>query len=463
MSTTLFTNARIATLDDEDTVLEGTDVLVSDGVITEVATGIAAPEGAEVIDATGMLLMPGMADTHNHLWEHLFRGRVTGGWGMEYYINIHPLGSSMDPEEIYAGVYAGSIECLYAGVTSVYDYNHTILSPEHAEASVQALQDAGIRGTLCYDLVGRDPSGRSTYGPSSARFGHIEDLANRLGDGRVRVGVGLSMPKAGRQSMLTEEVEFARSLGLPMTFHNNNGGEIGLLDEWGLLGPDILPAHGNWITNDELDALARAGGYLSVTPEVESFGGRRALTMTGRGHARGVKIALGVDVPALTNLGLINQMRYAFLLERVFEGINERIEGHVPVARRPGVPGISLAEMLRFSTRHGVEALGQGGSVGQVTPGYRGDLVLIDARSFGMAEGHPASQVIFHSSYGDIDTVLVDGEVRKRDAALVGVDLAAMNARSQEVRKSVLSKAGPVGEGSATRAYWDWVPDQERV
>ena len=115
MATTLFTNAFVMSCSDQIGDLEQADVLVEGTKIAKVGSGIEV-SGAEKVDASGMILMPGMIDTHSHLWETPFKGRVSEGWGMEYFTNIHPMVSFYTAEDAYAGIYAGLVESLAAGV-----------------------------------------------------------------------------------------------------------------------------------------------------------------------------------------------------------------------------------------------------------------------------------------------------------------------------------------------------------
>lgn len=464
MNKVLFRHGFVMSGNDELGDLERADVLIDGSRIEQVGSGLD-DAGAEVIDASGMLIMPGMADTHTHLWETPFKGRVSEAWGWEYFTNMHPLASWLTPEDVYAGTYAGAVESLAAGVTSMFDYCTCIMSPEHADAAVEALRASGIRAVFGYDLRGKDPGGRATLGPSSERFVDIERLRGSIPnqpEDLLRLGVCLSDVAPDTMEQTAREVAFAREIGCPMTWHSNKGGEMVLLDEGGLLGADLLPAHGNYTTDEDLDLLAGVGGSLTTQPEAETYAGRRSMSMVGRAHRRGVGIALGVDVPAIMNLGILPQMRLLYLLQRYIDGMSERLESQVPVARRPGVPTLSVRDVVRFGTTNGQAAIWLGDSVGQVAPGFQADLVLLDARVFGRAEGDPAAHVILNSSLGDVHSVMVAGEFRKRDGRLVGVDTSQMLAEREAARDRVY-KAAETTPGKMERTHWNWVAATESV
>lgn len=456
MAKLLLRNAHVATFAND---LEGADILIDGSTIEQVGKGLPS-EGAEVMDCTGMVVMPGMADTHTHLWEGLFRGRVSDAWGMEYFSNIPPLGSHLTPDDMYWGVYAEAVQLLANGVTSVLDYCHAILSPDHADAAVRALHDAGIRALFGYDLRGRDPGGKGVLGPSAARFddirrvqADIEANESRL----VELGVCVNTIDANNVAQVRDEIEFARDIGAQMSFHNNKGGELVLLGRHGLLGRDILPAHCNYTTDEDLAALSEAEGFISTQPEAETYAGRRPYSMVGRAHKRGVRVALGVDVPALVNSAILTQMRLLYLLQRYMDGNHERYEGQVPIARRPGWPQLETTDVLRFGTVDGVDSLGFADPVGRIEPGHQADLVVLDARSFGVSESGLASHVVMNASLGDVHSVLVAGSFRKKAGQLVGVDVEGMLEHRLAARARVLAAAGELGAGGMVRTHWDWV------
>ncbi|MGQ7794562.1 amidohydrolase family protein [Faunimonas sp. B44] len=457
MGSFLFRNVHLMSCNAEIGDMEKADVLVDGSVVSKVGTSVDAA-GAEVIDATGMLMMPGMIDTHTHLWESVFKGRVADGWGMEYFTNVHPLVSYFEPEDTYAGVYAGAVEALAAGVTSMFDYNHCIHSPEHADASVAALRDSGIRATLGYDLRGKSPNAKQKLAPSADRFPDIERLRGTIPNGSsdlLRLAVCLSDVNSESTEMVAREVAFSRDIGCPMSWHCNKAGEIEFFAGRGLLGPDMLPAHGNYTTDEDLRLLGSVGGCLTSQPEAETYAGRRSMSMVARGHRRGVTIATGIDVPCIMNAGLLPQMRLLFFLQRYLDGVVERHEGHVPVKRRPGVPTFDARDIVEIATVNGAKAIWIDDVVGQIAPGYQADLVLIDTRDFGLSEGDPAGHVVLNSSLGDVDTVMVAGEFKKRDGRMVGVDHRALVDAREAARDRVYARAGEA-PGGLHKTYWSW-------
>ena len=139
---TLITGGTVVSMDTAVGDLDRGDVLLQDGVIVEVAERIDAP-GAEVIDATDRIVLPGFVDTHRHTWQTAFRG-VGADWTFpEWAVALHGmLKPHYRPEDVYVGTLLGRLEALHSGVTTMLDWFHCAQSPEHADAAIAALRAA---------------------------------------------------------------------------------------------------------------------------------------------------------------------------------------------------------------------------------------------------------------------------------------------------------------------------------
>jgi hypothetical protein len=128
------------------------DVLIEGDRIVEV--GPTSPADAEVIDATGMIVMPGFVDTHRHIWEGLLRniGTDVPLEGRTSYISfvLHKLAPAFRPEDAYVGNLVSSLGAIDAGITTLLDWSHIQGSPAHTDAVIQALEDSGLRAVFAY-------------------------------------------------------------------------------------------------------------------------------------------------------------------------------------------------------------------------------------------------------------------------------------------------------------------------
>ena len=139
----VFRNAIVLTMDEGHHVVRGGDVLVTGERIAAVGHALEAPADAVEIDATGGIVMPGMIDTHRHMWQTAMRGYGADWTLTQYFVwNYLQWGKSFRPQDIYAGNLVSAIEAIDAGVTTSVDWSHNLQTVDHAEAALAALRVA---------------------------------------------------------------------------------------------------------------------------------------------------------------------------------------------------------------------------------------------------------------------------------------------------------------------------------
>ena len=416
----LIQNAMVLTMDPALGDLEKADVLVEGRRIAQVGASLAVPADAERIDGSGMILIPGLIDTHTHMWQGPLKGLGAGLWGTpDYQKHVFPMREKFGAEDMRDACFAAGTEMLDSGITTVLDFCHNTMTPGHAEQSIAGHRKTGQRVLFAYGMLGEF---KSLAADHPWRLAQVRELAAELGrdpDGLLRLGLAVGSLEYSGMELVKTEIEAGRKLGLPMTFHQNPPAQIRQLGEAGLLGGDLLPVHANLAADDELEMLAACGAGISFTVEGE-FGGGRAMNIIGRAHRAGVTPSLGVDVPSRVALDLFAQMRLTFQVMRAEEALAERITGRWPLARHPGTPHVQPRHMLEYVTVNAARALGRGDELGRIAPGYLADLVLLSTGPYSMSLGDPAAHVALQSTPADVDTVIVNGEIRKRAGRLVG-------------------------------------------
>ncbi|MFE9429211.1 amidohydrolase family protein [Kitasatospora sp. NPDC006697] len=412
----LVRGGQLVTMDEAVGDLPAGDLLIEGDRITAVRERVDASVD-KVLDATGMIVLPGLVDTHIHLWQTVLRGLASGLWTGEYFERVLPYRPRFRPEDLYAGGFAGGLELLSNGVTTAVDFCDCIGSPQHADSAVAGMAAAGVRGLHAYSVRSNAPG---TFASPEQRLTDAARLAGEMAArGEGRIGLMLAISDVGTVDPATSvrEVARARELGLGITMHANTPGQVTAMHEAGLLGEDLVLVHCNVITDEELDLLAQAGTALSVTPGLElAFGA--SFTMLGRALRRGVRTAWGTDIPSFTNADLFAQMRLAYHVQGYLDGTSERAEGRSG-RRRPGIPTLTPREVLRLATIEAARAIGLADRIGSLTPGKQADVVLLRQSEFGASLGDPAATVLLQGGVQDVDTVLVGGRVRKRHGRLV--------------------------------------------
>lgn len=423
----LIRGGRVVTMDDALGDLPVGDVLVVGDRIIDVSPRIDAAVD-EVIEATGMMVFPGLIDTHAHMWQTPLRGFTGPLWSKEYFQIVHPLASWFDADAIGTAAELGALEFLHRGVTTVVDYCHAVNSPEHAEESLRAYRVAGIRAVFGYSLLMRDGH---TFRDRAHQLAVLGQLAARHQGPTALQQVWMAV-----EDPFVEKLQISRDMNLPVMIHGAPTGVITSVDEAGLLAQGQLWAHCNQVTDAEFLRLADVGAAVSFTPDVE-VGMGKPIAMFRRARACGVPVTYGIDVPSYVRNDLLAQLRLALQIHRALDGQAEREGGRVPPVRQAGVPQVSSRDLLASATIVAARALGMGEVTGSLTPGKQADVIVVDA-PFGLSVGDPAEHLLLYSESADVDTVLVAGAVRKRAGRLVGVESRSLIERFEKLRQQVL-------------------------
>lgn len=427
----LIKGATIITVNSQEDIFEDYDILIQGDRITALGKNLSQPEGltGEVIDGTDAIVIPGFVDGHHHMWQHMLRGVATDWSLLDYMISMRSVyGSLFTPEDVYSSTYIGALSLLNNGITSVLDHCHIINSPGHADAAVKALKDAGIRGTFCYGFYANPPT--DDPGASTAKeFTHSERLADAarirekyFGDnhpGRQLLTFGVAPNEVEVQEFddTAREIAEARGLGArivtmhvahgPMDFLHKE--TVQKLADAGELKSDLVFAHGASLTDSEISAIKTSGAGVVSTPDTELQMGM-GFPVAFRASDCGCRAGLGIDITSNQGNDFIVQMRLALQVQRAVE--NEK--------RVPVTVSRKTSEVLRLATTGGAEVMRIDDLVGSLTVGMKADVVMIkcnDIESSPVASATGA--VVFNASVGHIDTVIVDGQVKKRNGKLV--------------------------------------------
>jgi 5-methylthioadenosine/S-adenosylhomocysteine deaminase len=416
----LIEGGNVVTVDPEIGDLPVGDVLVRDGTIVDVGPNLATSDpDAEVIDAQGRLVIPGLVDTHRHVWQGAIGGftpQVTGA-GYDPAV-LHGIAPRHSAEDVYAGTLWGALQALDAGITTIGDWAHNLQSAEHADADLRGLQESGIRGYFLYGGPGPASEDPNPPHPLDARRMRDEQFANGL-NGRLRMGMALRGPCFTSTERNAQDFAFARDLGLPISVHVGMAGTsdaVTTLQQYDLLGGDINYAHGNMLTDEEFDLIAQSHGTLSITPSSDMLMQFGTYPGTGRALARGIVSGFGVDTICSVGTDLFSEMRLALAAERSRANADA-------LARGERVPTVDLhqRDMLRLATLDGARVWNLDDEIGSLTPGKMADIAILDMRSPHLdGFGDPVAVMVLGAGPADVETVIVGGDVVKRGGRLVG-------------------------------------------
>jgi cytosine/adenosine deaminase-related metal-dependent hydrolase len=411
----------VLTMDDSHTVLTPADVLVVDHRIAAVGQALDVPEGTWEIDASGGIVMPGMIDTHRHMWQTAMRG-YGADWTLTQYFVWYYLehGTVFRPEDVYAGNLLSAIESLDAGVTTTVDWSHGLQTTQHADAAVDALEAVPGRFVLAYGNLQAGP-----WEWSAAP--EFRDFVSRRIRGSDMLGFSMAFDVTGDPQFPEKAAfEVARELGVGVTTHagvwgatNDDG--IRLMHDNGFMTPETVYVHAATLSADSYQRIAATGGSVSVSTESEqSCGQGYPPTWILRSH--GIPVSLSMDTSVWWSGDLFSAMRSTLGADRSREHLEAHAHGDTVTHCH-----LRADQVVEWATRGGARALGLDGAVGSLEVGKKADIVLIknDSSPAMFPLINPYGHVAFQAQRGDVHTVLVNGRVVKHDHRLVGIDLAA--------------------------------------
>ena len=427
----LIKGATVLTMDDTLGELPVGDVHVRDGEIVAVGEVVVAPNATN-IDGNGMICMPGFVETHFHLWTCSTRPLANSNFPEKGYFPITgTLGPHYEPDDAYDSVRLGLAEALAGGVTSFQNWAHNTRSPEHADAELRAMRDMGIRGRFAYGT----PQKGATDKPMD-----IADLARVqkewiTPDGLLTLGIcsrNVASNNAQRAAitieMAQEDWGAARKLGLPITMHTSTGSPVKMLDDAGLLGPDVQLVHPLMTSEDDRKILAARGVSYSTSPlgEAKRPKDRGEIQLAELIEA-GVTVSMSIDVSADQNCDCFNCMRLLYSLHK---------------HRLPDVP-LSTKRLVQLATIDGARDLGIDQKVGSLTPGKRADIILVRTTDPNMAPvGDPYDALINFAAPSNVDTVFVDGRMLRQNGQFTAVDFREVATKARESIFEVAKRAG---------------------
>jgi len=427
--------AYVMTMDKAGDIRNG-DVHVRDGAIVAVGEKLDAP-GASEIDGRGTIVLPGLVETHWHMWNTLLRSLSGDKPERGYFRTTATLGQKYEPGDMYQGTRLAAAEAINSGITHVHSWCHNIRSAEYAEADIRALRESGLRARFSYG---------PRQGQPNSEVMNLRDLERLKADWQSHSNGGLiSLGMAWRgqggnnpataipESVWKAELEAGRALGLPISVHASGSravaGQIDAIDKANLLGKDMQLIHVAFASDAAIQAVAKAGACVSLSPFSEmriGFG----LPKVTEFLTAGVPIGLSVDTVELTgNADMFGIMK---LLQNVENG---KSENEFKLGAR---------QVLELGTIGGARSMGLADITGSLVPGKRADLIVVSTRDVNLGVfGDPAHMLVTAAQPANVDTVMVDGRILKRDGKLT-----VFNARQ------VAEEAGAASAALRRRADW---------
>jgi len=423
----LIKNAQILSMDNAVGDFSSGMVLVDNGKISEVSENIDVPQGIEVIDAQGGILIPGLIDCHWHLWTSLLRS-MSGDSPKEGYFKMTARYSKLySPEDMKLAAKYAIAEAIHSGITCVSDYNHNARRWEYVKASFDVMAEMNIRGHVSYGTY------RDMQESDATDFKGMEILKKLVESDSKYSGISLGLgSRYANYKDIKSDWERARDLDLRITIHassnENQKGQIASLYEKNLLARDVNIIHGNAITPGEIKLVEETGASITMTPYSEMRIGY-GLPKINELNESQVNCCVGIDTTALTgNAHLVDTLK---LLQNLANA-NAKNEFY-----------IHPKELLKMATINGAKNLGIENETGSITPGKSADLVLLKKDDLNFSTGNKPYHLLIEAALpGNIDMVMAKGKILKYKGKLTGINSAELIKKAKERFSEMSQKIG---------------------
>jgi 5-methylthioadenosine/S-adenosylhomocysteine deaminase len=396
-------------------VLHGGSIAITGDSISHVGGSVG--EGVKVIDATGMIVMPGFVDTHNHLWQSLIRGcgldKDLHGWLEECQ---WPGGGAIDEADTYALVRLSTLDLISTGVTTTTDWSVSS-SDGMIDGNIRALKESGLRFVYAYFDWHCNVDDCSKAQETRRKI--INFKQRHIDTNPLATLQTASHPIAPLAPSVRNQVALAKELGITFNAHylenkNDPHGELNgqhpsmtaILNDAGAFDGDLLLNHAVHVSADEIALLAGHGARIAHNPLSNMRLASGVMPLPSM-HAAGLTIGLGLDGGANDTSDFFSLMRTAVGLQRAV---------HLDAGIYPGIENV-----LRMATIGGAEALGLSEQIGSLTPGKQADLIIIDPHQINFAPDWDwVNQLVFNGQPQNVQYVFVAGRMLKASGHVPG-------------------------------------------
>ena len=429
----LIKNGHVLSIDPQIGEVGGCDVLIDGAQIVAVGRGLHV-DGAAVLDASGMIVMPGFVDTHRHIWEGALRniGTDVPLEGRSSYLShvLHKMAPAFRPEDTYTGNLLSALGAIDAGITTLLDWSHIQASPDHTDAAVEALRRSGLRAVFGYGFPwwgkwdDRQPSW--FVRAASEHFSTQDQL--------LTLALAAPGPEFTDFEVTRDHWKLAREVGVRISTHIGVGsyGQDGKFEQFaksGVLGPDTTYIHCTTLNDTEIQMIVDTGGSVSLAIPVEMMMGH-GMPPIQRFLDRGLTPSLSVDVETNVPSDMFNQMRSVLTLQRSLAAL----QGKAPITPR---------EVLEYATIEGARANGLDAKVGSLAPGKQADVIMLRTDRMNVTPLNDATTAVVTSmDTGNVDTVMIAGRIMKQGGKLLHVDWPAVRRLASDSRDFVIAKSG---------------------
>ena len=443
-------SALLVTMDPGRQQIPGGGIFARDGVIEIVGHDDVLPNRADtIIDATGMLLLPGLVNVHHHFSQNLTRALpIAQDEGLFPWLDAHyPIWAKIGPEEIYVSTQVALAELLLSGCTTTADHAYLFPNGSRLDDEIKAAEEIGVRFCACRGStsLGISQGGLIPDYLVESEQSILEDserLIQTYHDPRpgamCRIALGPADPESVSRDLLRETLRLGRRHAVQLHMHVSESMDdvrfslekfdvrpvVDLAEqEW--VGPDVVFIHAVHVNDEEINILAKTGTKVAHCPSANMRLGSGIAPIRSM-LDRGVVVGLAVDGSASNDSShMLAEVRMSMLLQRVAFG---------PKA-------MTSMQALELATLGGADVLGRD-DIGSLEPGKAADFIGIhlDRLEYTGALADPLAATVFCAPV-NVNLSVINGKLIVQDGHLISIDLPDLVKRHNQLSQNILSHA----------------------
>jgi len=448
VGTILIEKGSVVTVDPEGRVHSPGYLFLQDDRIAALGPGDPPQElqeRAEIrLDATHMAVLPGLVNAHTHLFQTFIRGLADDRPLLEWLeAAIWPVAQALQPQEAYLAAMVGLVENIRGGATSVLDHQYIHTDLRNDDGVYQAAEEVGVRFLLArgWTDMGYHPAFMEPPDRIVAEMERLRKAWHGRHDGRLRLEFGPLIPWGCSDETMRRTHQLAQSWGMGTQIHiaetqaevemnrrQRGMGHVEWLAHLGILGPDVQLVHSIWLSDREIELLAERGGVVVHCP-VSNMYLASGVARIPEMRRKGIVVALATDGPGSNNSqDMLETLKATALLHKVHS-----LDAMV----------LQPEEVLWMACQGGAIAFGQPDRIGSLEVGKKADVVLVDLDTpLAMPVHRVVSALVYNVGHGEVDTVIVDGQILMQGKKVLCVDEEALLAEARKACAALFRRAG---------------------
>lgn len=444
----LIKNGAVITMDGQRRVIENCDVAVTNGKIVSIGQNLTV-EAQKTLDATGCVVCPGFINGHSHVYQSLIEGI---GYDMHFepwnWRFLFPVVSKVTPENARAGAALAALEMIKNGVTTISDHWYLHTNMDNIYKVTEVFDQAGMRAQMVYGLLDKTFAGERIDSEYMTMIQSADLLVkearkyhtNWHGKNRTTVALGPGSTEDISEELMIKTVQLAKELDINVSTHVAGWIEINSytirrfgerdlehFHSLGLTGPRGVMFHAVWLSDHEIDIIAKTNTKVVHCPVANSYLGYGVAPISQM-LSRGITVGLGTDGAASYTYDMLEVGRVAGILQK---------------ATKLDAEAVSAEQIMEMLTIHGAKVLGLDNEIGSIEIGKKADVIVVDYNAPHLLVGGRWLPKLIYSARGsDIIHTIIEGQVVMENRKVLTMDEEKVLSEAMKNREDLVNRAG---------------------